>query len=35
MTIEDIERNSIAHPGWVIKVPNLQNVVMKAMDAVH
>jgi hypothetical protein len=32
MTLDKIERNSIANPGRVIEVPNLQNVVMKAMD---
>jgi len=35
MTIEEIGRNSIADPGWVVEVPNLQNVVVKAMDTVH
>ena len=35
MTEEESKRNLKAHPGWVIEVPNLQNVVMKAMDAVH
>jgi len=35
MTTEEIERNLVANPGWVIEVPNLQNVVVKAMDAVH
>ena len=35
MTTEEIERNAIANLGWVIEVPNLQNVVVKAMDAIH
>jgi hypothetical protein len=35
MTLDKIERNSIANPGSVIEVPSLQNVVMKAMDVFH
>lgn len=35
MTLGKPARNSIANPGGVIEVPNLQNVIMKAMDVVH